>query len=45
MPLDIEFSIKEGSLDVGVFAPSSILTEAEAEGLLDDLRHTLTTFN
>ena len=38
MSLDVEFSIKNNGLDVGVFAPSSLFTLSEANKFLDDFQ-------
>ena len=38
MSLDIEFSVRNRGLDVGIFAPSNLVTLSEASKLLDDLQ-------
>ena len=39
--MDIEAAIRNGMLDVGVFAPANFLNEGEAENLLGELQAVL----
>ena len=41
MSLDIEISIRKDGLDVGVFAPSNLISVSEANRLLDDFKAAL----
>jgi ferricrocin synthase len=39
--IDIEAAIRNGALDVGIFAPGDILGQEQAEGVMESLRDLL----
>lgn len=41
--MDVEFAVRNSQLDIGVFGPKALITEQDAQKLVHDIAHELST--